>query len=92
MTILGGMGTLYGPMLGAGVFFGVKEVLLAYTEQWQGVLGLLFVLFVIYAPRGLVSLPDVVNDRFDLFGGGGVSAPGGPGPADPPVPDIEEDR
>jgi len=75
MTMLGGMGTLYGPMLGAGVFFGVREVLLTYTEQWQGVLGLLFVLFVIFVPRGLVSVPAVIDDRLDSFGGGGGDRP-----------------
>ena len=64
MTILGGMGTLYGPMLGAGVFFVAKEILLGFTEQWQGVLGVLFVLFVIFVPRGLVSLPDLLSERF----------------------------
>ena len=59
MTLLGGMGTLYGPMLGAGVFLGGKEVLqeMLNVDQWQGVLGIVFVLFVIYVPRGMVSLP-----------------------------------
>jgi branched-chain amino acid transport system permease protein len=64
MTILGGMGTLYGPMVGAGVFFVAKEILLGFTEQWQGILGVLFVLFVIFVPRGLVSVPGLLEDRF----------------------------
>jgi branched-chain amino acid transport system permease protein len=71
MTILGGMGTLYGPMLGAGVFFVAKEILLGFTEQWQGVLGVLFVLFVIFVPRGLVSVPGLLSERF----GGGARGP-----------------
>jgi branched-chain amino acid transport system permease protein len=73
MTILGGMGTLFGPMIGAGVFEGGEELLSGYTEQWQAVLGLFFVVFVIYAPEGLVSLPAKIADRFDLGGGGGPS-------------------
>jgi len=63
MTILGGMGTLFGPMLGAGVFLGLEELILGYTEQWRMVLGVIFVLFVIFVPRGLVSVPTVIQSR-----------------------------
>ena len=62
MTVLGGMGTLYGPMVGAGVFIGFEDVLSSYTDQWQAVLGLVFVLFVIALPRGLVSLPRKLSE------------------------------
>ena len=76
MTILGGMGTLYGPMIGAGVYLGLKEILIilaetftgtlsTFFEQWQGILGVIFILFVIYVPEGLVSLPAVVARRFN---------------------------
>jgi branched-chain amino acid transport system permease protein len=63
MTVLGGMGTLYGPMLGAGVFVASEDVLSSYVEQWRLVIGVLFVLFVIFVPRGLVSLPRTVLDH-----------------------------
>jgi len=72
MTILGGMGTLFGPMVGAGAYIGVKDLLLdAGIEQWQGVLGLLFVLFVIFVPGGLVSVPTLIAERTGLGPGGG---------------------
>ncbi|WP_049972148.1 ABC transporter permease [Haladaptatus cibarius] len=71
MTILGGMGTLYGPMVGAGVFFGLREVLQSFTAQWQGVLGLIFVLFVIYVPQGLVSVPGMFSRYTNQEAGGG---------------------
>jgi branched-chain amino acid transport system permease protein len=58
MTVLGGMGTLYGPMVGAGVYIGFEDLLSSYTDQWQFWLGLVFVVFVIVLPRGLVSLPE----------------------------------
>ncbi|MFC7078852.1 ABC transporter permease [Halorussus caseinilyticus] len=58
MTVLGGMGTLYGPMVGAGVYIGFEDLLSSYTDHWQFWLGLVFVLFVILLPRGLVSLPE----------------------------------
>jgi len=78
MTVLGGMGTLYGPMVGAGVYIGFEEVLSSYTDQWQFFLGALFVLFVIALPRGLVSLPEKLAD---LGGRAGASADAGAGPS-----------
>lgn len=69
MTVLGGMGTLYGPMVGAGVFIGFEDVLSSYTDHWQAVLGLIFVVFVIALPRGLVSLPEKVLDATSDYGG-----------------------
>jgi branched-chain amino acid transport system permease protein len=71
IALLGGMGTLFGPMLGAGAFFGAEEILSQYTEQWRMIIGIIFVLFVIYVPRGLVSVPSLVVQRFDRVGEGG---------------------
>ncbi|MWV38461.1 branched-chain amino acid ABC transporter permease [Natrialba sp. INN-245] len=57
MVVLGGTGTLYGPMIGAGVFVGFSDWLSGYIESWRLLLGALFILFVIFIPRGLVSIP-----------------------------------
>ncbi|WP_254533092.1 ABC transporter permease [Natrinema gelatinilyticum] len=57
MVVLGGAGTLYGPMLGAGVFVGFSDWLSAYFNAWRMIIGALFILFVIFVPSGLVSLP-----------------------------------
>jgi len=65
MTLLGGMGTLFGPMIGAGVFIGAEDVLATYTEQWRMVIGTVFVLFVLFVPRGLVSIPSLVTQWRD---------------------------
>jgi branched-chain amino acid transport system permease protein len=56
MVILGGMGTLYGPVLGAVVFLLLEDVLSAWTVHWQIVLGPLLVLIVLYARHGLYGL------------------------------------
>ncbi|WP_436344785.1 ABC transporter permease [Natronorubrum sp. FCH18a] len=79
MVILGGMGTLYGPIIGAGVFFGLEEILTGFTARWRLVLGTIFVLFVIFLPRGLVSLPAQLAPY--------VSGGSGPGPETEPAPD-----
>ena len=76
MTVLGGMGTLYGPMIGAGVFVGFEDVLSSHIEQWRLVVGTLFVLFVIFVPRGLVSLPQTVAERLSLVSPGGSGGTG----------------
>ncbi|WP_089785530.1 ABC transporter permease [Natronobacterium haloterrestre] len=78
MVILGGMGTLYGPIIGSGVFFGLEEVLTEFTERWRLVLGTVFVLFVIFLPQGLVSLPA----QLEPYLGGS-----GPGPEPEPEPE-----
>ena len=56
MVILGGMGTLYGPVLGAVVFLLLEDILSAWTVHWQVVLGPLLVLIVLYARHGLYGL------------------------------------
>lgn len=56
MVILGGMGTLYGAVIGAGMVLGLEHVLAAYTEHWMLVLGPLLVVFVLFAKRGLFGL------------------------------------
>ena len=56
MVILGGMGTLYGPVLGAVAFLLLEDVLSAWTVHWQVVLGPLLVVVVLYARRGLWGL------------------------------------
>jgi len=56
MVILGGMGTLVGPVIGALVLLLLEDVLSAWTTHWQMVLGPILVLVVLFAKRGLVGL------------------------------------
>ena len=56
MVILGGMGTLGGPVLGAAAFLLLENVLSAWTVHWQAILGPLLVLVVLYARGGLWGL------------------------------------
>jgi branched-chain amino acid transport system permease protein len=54
MVILGGIGSLYGPLVGAALFLALFHYLGALTDHWRLVLGMIFVLMVLYAPNGLV--------------------------------------
>ena len=56
MVILGGMGTLVGPVIGAVVLLLLEDVLSALTAHWQIILGPLLVLVVLFAKRGLFGL------------------------------------
>jgi branched-chain amino acid transport system permease protein len=57
MAVLGGSGTLYGPMIGAAVFTVFEERLASLVPWWRLLLGSLFVLVVLFLPKGLISLP-----------------------------------
>lgn len=56
MLIIGGPGTLIGPMLGAGIIRGFSLLISSYTERWETLMGLLFIAFVLYAPQGIVGM------------------------------------
>jgi branched-chain amino acid transport system permease protein len=56
MVILGGMGTLFGPVLGAVTLLLLEDLLSAWTVHWQVVLGPLLVLVVLYGRGGLYGL------------------------------------
>ncbi len=55
MVVMGGIGTLVGPIVGAMLFILIQEVLSSYTEHWMIFTGLVFVLIVIFLPGGLVG-------------------------------------
>src|SRR4029077_3235924 len=56
MVIVGGAGTLVGPILGAAFFLTVAHQLSNYTEAWALFFGLIFIAFVIFAPEGIWGL------------------------------------
>lgn len=55
MSVLGGMGTLVGPVLGGGMVVFLGDELSSYTENWMIFIGTFFVLMIIFAPKGIVG-------------------------------------
>ena len=53
-VIAGGAGTLAGPIVGAAIVLILKNYVSAYLERWNMLLGLVFVLIVIFMPDGVV--------------------------------------
>jgi len=54
MVISGGTGTLLGPVVGAAIVVIMKNVVSAYIERWNLVLGVIFVVIITFMPEGLV--------------------------------------
>jgi len=56
MVILGGVGTLFGPAIGAGIIILIKNFVSGYTEHWMIILGALYMATVMLAPQGVYGL------------------------------------
>lgn len=56
MVILGGIGTLYGQVFGALLVVFLSNELNAVTPRWETVLGIVYIVVVMYAPGGLVGV------------------------------------
>lgn len=56
MVIIGGTGSLGGAMLGAAAFILLQSLVSTYTERWMLILGATFILFVLFAPGGIVGV------------------------------------
>lgn len=55
-VILGGSGTFWGPIIGSALYVSLEQFISGYTQRWVMVMGLLFILIVIFAPMGLSRL------------------------------------
>jgi branched-chain amino acid transport system permease protein len=53
MCLLGGMGTFFGPFVGAAVFLYLEDVVTNHTKYWMAVVGVVFMVFVLFFPRGI---------------------------------------
>jgi branched-chain amino acid transport system permease protein len=56
MAIFGGLGTLFGPMIGATAFVFLRDALTSGFAVWQLAFGIVFVVVVLLFPSGLMGL------------------------------------
>ena len=56
MVTLGGPATLVGPVFGAGIIVLLKNVMSAYTARWLLILGIVYIVAILVAPKGLWNL------------------------------------
>ncbi len=71
MALLGGMGTFFGPFVGAAVFLYLEDVLTTITSHWMAATGAIFMVFVLFFPKGIwgsilqwLRRDDVANEDF----------------------------
>jgi branched-chain amino acid transport system permease protein len=55
MTLLGGMGTFFGPALGAVVLLWLNQQIVSYTEYWPFILGTILVVLLFLFPGGIAG-------------------------------------
>jgi branched-chain amino acid transport system permease protein len=65
MTLLGGMYSFFGPMVGAGVLLYLRLESTSYTEYWPFILGTILCLILFFAPSGIVGF---IQDKIDRRG------------------------
>ncbi|WP_435366071.1 branched-chain amino acid ABC transporter permease [Haloarchaeobius sp. DYHT-AS-18] len=66
ITLLGGIGTLGGPVVGALVFLSLQELLTEHaTDDWRLVFGAVIMLVVLFAPRGVYGLYESARESED---------------------------
>jgi branched-chain amino acid transport system permease protein len=63
IVVIGGIGSIEGPFLGAAVFFGLRYLLADYGAWYMILLGAVAVIIMLLAPRGLWGL---IADRYDI--------------------------
>ncbi len=56
MVILGGTGTIVGPVIGAALFLLMKNVISTYTDYWMLIIGVTFIACVLFLRQGVWGL------------------------------------
>lgn len=63
MVILGGGGTLFGPILGAAALVGLEQYVSIFTARWPMIQGAVFVLAIMFAPKGIWGLFETLRKK-----------------------------
>ena len=61
MAVLGGFRSFWGPLLGATIYVVMQDYLSSMTQNWMWAVGLMFVVVVLFFPRGLLGVFDKVG-------------------------------
>jgi branched-chain amino acid transport system permease protein len=65
-AIVGGAGTLFGPIVGTTLFIVIREVVSTHWEHHALIVGVMAILVVMFAPKGIVGLwRDCIDRLFD---------------------------
>ena len=86
-VILGGPGTLVGPVLGAAVVVVMRQVVSSVTERWSLVLGLIYIFTIMFMPSGLMGMASRLLNRAEE---GKPAEPRAQPPSSTPTKEIEK--
>jgi branched-chain amino acid transport system permease protein len=56
MAVLGGMRSFWGPLIGAAIYVVLQDKLSSLTSNWMSLIGLFFILVVVFFPRGVLGV------------------------------------
>jgi len=63
MATIGGMGTFFGPVVGAGILTGLEEIVGKYTEYWSSYIGIVVLFVVLLFPNGVLGIKKIGNSK-----------------------------
>jgi branched-chain amino acid transport system permease protein len=61
MAIVGGSGTILGPFIGAGIILGMRNWVSSFLELHAAVMGLVFIVTILWAPTGIMGIVDRIG-------------------------------
>jgi branched-chain amino acid transport system permease protein len=61
MTLLGGMSTFFGPLLGAGIFVYFEDTISTHTPRWEVYVGALVVVLILAFPDGILGTSEALR-------------------------------
>ena len=64
ITMVGGIGSFFGPIMGAGIFGIIEELTSRYTERVELVMGLILILVILFVPLGFMGFVNFLKQRF----------------------------
>jgi branched-chain amino acid transport system permease protein len=63
MVIIGGSGTIFGPFIGSAIILMLRNYVSGHLVQWMTVMGLVFIVTVLWAPDGLLGLVRRIRNK-----------------------------
>lgn len=56
ITLIGGMGSLFGPLIGSALLLVLQQIFTSVFEYWSAVLGIILIILVLFLPQGAIGL------------------------------------
>jgi branched-chain amino acid transport system permease protein len=64
MTMIGGVGSFFGPICGAGIFGIIDQLTTRYTERVELVYGLILIVVILFFPMGFMGLVRFIKEKW----------------------------